>query len=37
MPSYLDKFSWKQLRGKKQSDAFNNILVDISLWYVVPH
>jgi transposase-like protein len=37
MPSYLDEFSWRQLRGKKQSDAFNNILVDISLWYVVPH
>jgi hypothetical protein len=37
IPSYLNEFQWRQFFGKNENDAFNNILLHISQWYIVPH
>lgn len=35
LPSYLDEFMWRQIRGKKGNEAFDRLLEDISNWYIV--
>ena len=35
LPSYLDEFQWRQLFGKKTSEAFDNLLNQISIYYPV--
>ena len=35
LPSHLDEFMWRQLRGKTFNDAFNNILQEIVSQYPV--
>ena len=35
LPTHLDEFMWRQFRGKTVEMAFNNILDDMSRWYVV--
>ena len=33
LPSYLDEFQWRQLYGKKTTEAFDNILAQIAHTY----
>lgn len=35
LPSYLDEFMWRQIYGKKTTEAFDNILHQISVFYQV--
>ena len=35
LPSYLDEFMWRERYGATREQAFDSILVDISLQYVV--
>jgi transposase-like protein len=35
LPSYLDEFQWRQVFGKKTTEAFNNILAQIAHFYPV--
>ena len=35
LPSYLDEFQWRQLYGKKEVEAFENTLHQISTYYPV--
>ena len=37
LPSYLEEFMWRQLRGKTAVESFDNILTDIAEWYKVPY
>jgi hypothetical protein len=37
LQSHLDEFLWRQRRGINGKNAFDNILFDISTWYIVPH
>ena len=33
LPSRLDEFMWRQVRGRTNQDAFNNIFIDIAEQY----
>ena len=35
LPSYLDKFQWRQIFGKKTNEAFDYIFNQISIYYPV--
>ena len=35
LPSYLDEFQWRQMFGKKTTEAFDNLLNQISIYYPV--
>lgn len=35
LPSYLDEFMWRERYGSTSQEAFNSVLRDISLQYVV--
>ena len=36
LPSHIDEFMWRQQYGRTHVDAFDNILLHLSQWYVTP-